>query len=234
MTPAPSPTPLIIPTLVSQDPILLEVQALAQKFDHTIVQGPAWIHVVYETTTENRLPGQNYPPPYYQQEQWYEIDADGWVTHSLTTDRDGNGNILQQSASIGTKGINFTTGDVFENPPYRLSFDFLTRDLDSAFQNNQPVLREEISCDDGSKCLLITIREQYNPPIQNPDQPVAFYGGGLRVWIDVETGQQVKHESYAQMEDGTEQIRYTQRALLVEKMSAPPGEVLKILDRILP
>ena len=234
MTPAPSPTPLIIPTLVSQDPILLEVHALAQKFDYTIVQGPAWIHVVYGTTTENRLPGQTYPPPYYQQEQWYEIDADGWVTHSLTTDRDADGNILQQSASIGTKGINFTTGDVFENPPYLLSFDFLTRDLDSALSREQPVLREEISCDDGSRCLLITIREQYNPPIQNPDQPIAFYGGGLRVWINVETGQQVKHESYSQMEDGTEQIRYTQRALLVEKVSAPPGEVLKILDRILP
>ena len=232
MTPAPSPTPLTIPTLASQDPILLEVHALAQKFDHSITQGPAWIHVVYENTSENIPTGQTYPPPYYKDEQWYEIDEAGWVTRSLTTHYDVNGNILQQSASIGTKGINFTTGDVFENSPYRISFDFLTQDLDSALSREQPVLREETNCEDGSRCLLITIREQYNPPIQNPGQPLAFYGGGLRVWIDVETGQQVKHQSFSQLEDGTEQIRYTQRVLLVERVGAPPDNVLEILESI--
>jgi hypothetical protein len=232
MTPEPSPAPLVTATLTSRDPLLLEIQALAQKFDQSIVQGPAWIHIVYETTTENRTPGQTYPPPYYQDEQWYEIDATGSVTRNLTTHRDAEGNILQQSAFIGTKGINFTVGDVFEIPPYHLSFDFLTRDLDSALQRNQPVLREEASCDDGSNCLLITVMDQYAQPIQNPDQPNAFHGHGLRVWIKAETGQQAKLQSFWVLLDGSEQITYTQRTLSMERVTTPPPDVLDLMDKV--
>jgi DNA-binding CsgD family transcriptional regulator len=232
VSPAPSPTPLSIPTLASQDPLLVEVQTLAQTFDQAIVQGPAWVHILYEYKLENLSPEQTYPPPYYQDEQWYEIDAADWVARNLTTHSNAAGNIIQQSVSVGTKGLNFTTGEAFELSPYRLSFDFLTRDLDSALQRGQPVLREETTCDDGSKCLLITIMDSFLQPIQNPDQPHAFHGHGLRVWIHMETGQQVKIQSLWALEDGTEQINYTQRVLSVEKVTAPPKEVLDIIDKV--
>ena len=232
MTPAPSPTPMAIPTLTSQDPLLLEVQALSQRFDHSIVQGPGWIRVLNEIITEHRVAGQTYPPPYYQDEQWYEIDEAGWVIRNLSTHRDSNGNILQQAASVGTKGINFTSGDVFENSPYRLSFDFLTRDLDSALLNGQPILREDVTCDDGFGCLLITVMDQFAQPIQNPGEPITFYGHGRRIWIHVETGQQVKIQSFSTLPNGTEQVDYTQRALLVEKVLTPPDGILETLDRI--
>ncbi len=229
---ASSPTPPVIPTAASQDPLMLEVQALVQKFDQSIIQGPAWIHVVYENTAKNLPVGQTYPPPYYQDEEWYEIDANGWVLRNLSTHRDSSGNILQQSASIGTKGVNFTTGDSFENSPYRLSLDFLSRDLDSALQRGQSVLREETNCDDGSPCLLVTVLERFSQPIQNPDAPAAFYGHGLRVWINLESGLQVKHQSFWQLQDGEEQVDFTQHVLLVENVITPPKDVLDILARI--
>ena len=232
MTPAPSPTPLIIPALVSQDPILLEVEALSQKFDNTMTQDPTWIHVVNENITERLQPGQTYPPPYYQDEQWYEIDTEGWVIRNITTHRDVDGNILQQSASVGTKSINFTMGETFENSPYRLSFDLLTRDLDNALQRDQSVIREEIICDDGSRCLLITLWEQFAQPIQNPGEPQSFYGIGRRVWINLETGQQLKFQTFWRLADGTEQIELTQSNLLIQKVAAPPSDVLDILERI--
>jgi len=232
MTPAPSPTPLAIPTTVSEDPLLHEVQELFQKFDETFIQGPAWVHVVYENFAENLKAGQTYPPPYYQNEEWYEVDADGWVLRKLSTHRDPSGNVLQQSALIGTKGINFTTGDVFENSPYRLSFDFLSRDLDSALQRAQPVLREETNCDDGSPCLVITIIEQFPQPIQNPGAPAPFYGHGNRVWINLESGLQVKHQSFWLLQDGEKQTNFTQHVLLVENVTTPPDDVLDILTSI--
>ncbi|HET8562639.1 MAG TPA: hypothetical protein VFM35_02080, partial [Candidatus Binatia bacterium] len=211
---------------------LREVQALSQKFDASMVQGPGWVHVLYENTVEQLAPGQNYPPPYYQDEQWYEIDEAGWVTRSLTTHRDAGGNIIQQSLSIGTKGVNFTSGDVFEISPYRLSFDFLIRDLDSALQLGQAVSREETTCDNGSDCLLVTVMDQFARTIENPGEPLVLYGHGLRVWIHVETGQQVKYQRFWILEDGTEQIDFTQRSLLVERVLTAPEEVLRILDSI--
>jgi len=232
MTPAPSPTPLTIPTFTSQDPILLEVHALAQKFDHSITQGPVWIHIVYENTKENLPPGQTYPPPYYRNEQWYEVDEAGWVTRSLTTDYDASGNILQQSARIGTRTINFTTGDVSEYPLYQLSLDFLTQDLDSALQRDQLVLREETTCEDSSSCLLITVLDQIPQSLDNKAGTQSFSARGQHVWVNLETGQQVKYQSFWQLQDGTEMIDLTQRVLLAEKVSAPPDEVLKILDSI--
>lgn len=232
MTPAPSPTPLAISTPESQDPRLLEVQALIQKFNQSVIQGPAWVHVVYENISENPPAGQTYPPAYYQDEEWYEIDVDGWVLRNLSTHRDSNGIVLQQAASVGTKGINLTTGDVFENSPYRLSFDTLTQDMDSALQRAQMVLREETSCDDGSRCLLITVLDKFPQPIQNPGATVAFYGHGLRVWINMESGLQVKNQSFWQLKDGGEQAAFTQRVLLMENAVVPPDEVLDILTSI--
>jgi hypothetical protein len=217
MTPAPTPTPLVIPTFTSQDPLLLEVQSLSEKFDATIVQGPAWVHVISENFADHMEPGQTYPPPYYQDEQWNEIDAEGWVTHNLTTHRDADGNILQQAASAGTKSVNFTTGDSFDLSPYRLSFDLFVQELDYALSHAEPVTREETTCDDGSSCLLITID---NSAI------------GRKVWINMQTGQQVQFQSFLRLADGTEQAQFTQHFILAERVMSPPQEVLDILERV--
>ena len=234
MPPAPSPTPVIAPTLVSQDSILLEVQALAGKFGHSIVQGPAWVHVIHENITENLPANQTYPPPYYKEDAWYEIDQDGWVVRSLTTHLDGNGNVLQQVASVGNKTINFTVGDTSEYPLYQLSFDFLSRDLDSALQRNVPVLREETTCEDGSSCVLITIDEALTPPMKNPDQLISYVGHVTNVWIDLETGRQTKFQTWWRLADGSMLNDHTQRLLLLETGIAPPIEILNTLDRIQP
>jgi hypothetical protein len=217
MTPAPSPTPLAIPSLASQDPLLLEVQALSKKFDGSTVQGPAWVHVMSENTSEHLQPGQTFPPPYYQEEQWFEIDAEGWVMRSLTVHRDGNGNLLQRGASIGTKTFNFTTGETFEISPYRLSFDLFVQDLDYALSHGEPVTREETTCDDSSPCLLVTTS---NPAV------------GRRVWINLQTGQQVQFQTFQRLSDGSEQTQFTQRFILVERIASPPQEVLDILARV--
>jgi hypothetical protein len=179
--------------------------------------------------------GQTYPPPYYQDEQWNAIDAEGWVRRNLTTHRDADGNILQQAASVGTKSVNFTMGETFEISPYRLSFDFFVQDLDFALSHPGPtpqrargdpgsagaggesVTREETSCEDGSACLLITI---INPV------------GGRRVWINMQTGQQVQFQPFQRLADGTEQAQFTQRFVLVERVTSPPQEVLDILERV--
>ena len=47
-----------------------------------------------------------YPPPVYTRENWYEIDADGYVTRMLTTDRDAGGNVIQQGAMVANYSIN--------------------------------------------------------------------------------------------------------------------------------
>ncbi len=233
-TPAPTLTPHITPTFAVSDPLLSEVQALTQKFDASLRQGPAWVHVVSENISENLQAGQQYPPPYYQSDEWYEVDAQGWVTRSLTTHRDADGQILQQGATVGAQAINFTFGDVGggDIAPWQFSLDFITRDLADALQLGHAVMREETTCEDGSPCLLITMWETFAQPVQNPGETKAFTGGGRRMWINLQSGQQVKYQSFWKLENGIERVDFTQRFLLVQKVSTPPQDVLDILTSV--
>ena len=206
------------PIYTSQDPLFLEVQALSQQFDNSITQQAGWVHILSEVITESMQEGQVYPPLYYQDEQWTEIDTEGWVTCSLTTHRDRAGNILQQSISSGTHTINLTTGEAMEFPAYHFSFDWILTDLDYALNHGQTALREDSVCEDASPCLLISTMD----------------GDFIRrIWIDKETGQLVRLRTSQQMLDGTETILFTQNFLSVEQLESPPQDVLALFSSVL-
>ena len=226
--------PFATPTLVNSDPVVLEVQQLAQKFDAPFQQGPGWVHVVNETIS-NPQAGQMYPPPYFRSELWYEIDTKGYVTRNVWLDYNDAGTLIQQAASVGDYSINFTSGDSGFNPGgrYRVSLDFLTQDISHAAQNNARVLREETTCDNGRACLLITRLDSFDKPVQNAGEPQAFSGSGRRVWIDLQSGQQVKWQSFWRLVDGSEKIVSTKNTVLVEKLASPPQEILDILGKVI-
>lgn len=212
------PAEVAAPTFTSQDPLFLEVQSLSQMFNKSITQEAGWVHLLTSTSTETMQEGQVYPPSYYQEEQWFEIDSEGWVIRSLTTQKDRAKNILQQSISAGTHNMNLISGDAMEFPTSHLSLDWILADLDYALNNGQAVLREETTCEDGSPCLLISMSD----------------GASIRrVWINVDTGQQAKIQTSQQMPDGTEKILYTQTFLSVERADNPPQDVLELFSKVL-
>ena len=234
-TPASTLAPLPSPTLATSDPVVLEVQQLAQKFDAPFQQGPGWVHIVKETISTPSA-GQTFPPPYLMNEQWVEVDAEGTILRYLWLDYNVARQLIQQSATVGDYSVNFTTGDSGFNRSgsYRFSVDTLTRDLSQAAQyENTHLTREEIPCDNGRPCLLITGWETFASPVQNPGETLAFTGGGRRVWIDMETGQQVKDQKFRLLEDGSEAVTSTSSYILVEKVDSPPEEILDALDRVI-
>ena len=150
-------------------------------------------------------------------------------------DKDANGNMIQLAATVGDYSVNFTTGDAgFNNSqPYRFSADMLTRDLAQAEQYGVSVTREEITCDDGQPCIVITSVESFSQPSLLAGETQAFIGSGNRVWINLITGQQIQFQSSWRLEDGTNRVESTKRYLLVEKVSLPPQEILDILAKVI-
>lgn len=138
------------------------------------------------------------------------------MTRNLVTYWGEDGNILQQSISVGVHNLNITTGEAIDFPVYRLSLDWLLPDLEYALNNGQAVTREETTCDNGSPCLLITMSVS-----------------GRRVWVNLETGQQVKVQFFQTNPDGTENVRSAHTFLLVERMDAPPQDVLDLFEKVL-
>jgi len=229
----PTLEPYATPTLASSDPLLVEMQTLLQKFDTPLQQGPAWIHILRETNSRV-APGQVFPPAYVRTEQWFEIDAQGYVVRSVSIDRDADGRIIQQAASVGSYAINFTTGDGGFNDvhPYRMSTDELVQYLNQPAPSKGTITRQEAHCDDGRACIVVTMQESFPQPITNPGEDQAFWGAGRRVWVDSQNGQQVKVQSFWLLEDGSELIDFTKNNLIVEKANSPPQEILDILERV--
>jgi hypothetical protein len=211
------------------------MQSLLQKFDAPLQQGPGWVHLLSETTSRPCPTGvQCFPPPFIRTEEWFEIDPDGYVIRSVHMDRDVNGQILQQSASVGNYAINFTTGDGGLNDahPYRLSTDELVQYLNQPSSSNGTITRQDLPCEDSRPCIVVTMQDKFAQPITNPGEDQAFWGAGRRVWVDSQTGQQVKVQSFWLLEDGSELIGFTKNNLLAEKVVSPPQEILDILARV--
>ena len=234
-TAAPDPTAWVYatPTLDPSNSLAMKVRALAQKFAAPFQQGPGWIHWQSEST-HRQSAGRGYPPAYITNEQWIEIDGDGYVVRSLYTDRDKDGSILQQSATIGNYSVNFTTGDAdFNNGGrYRFSSDTLTQSLADAAQANSRITQQESTCEDGSACLVITILTSYPQPMTLSQDEPPLYGSGQRFWINLATGQQVKWENILIQENKSEVVKDTYQTVLLEKVAAPPQDVFTILDRV--
>ncbi len=234
--PTASATPSLYatPTLVSSDPTLLEVQTLTQKFNAPFQQGPGWVHVVRETVTTQKA-GQTFPPAYIKTEQWFELDQKGYITRFVWLDFDEAGTLLQQSATVGNYSVNFTTGDsgFNANISSHFSLDTATQDLNAVIAKGAHFSQEEGTCDNGNPCLVISMSENFEQPVQNPGEPQAFTGSGRRVWIDLATGQQVKNQSFWLLEDGSEKATSTTSYILVEKVATAPQEILNILSRVI-
>ena len=75
--------------------------------------------------------------------------------------------------------------------------------------------------------------DQIPQSLDNTAGSQAFSGRGQRVWIDLETGQQVKYQIFWQLQDGTEMIDFTRRVLLIESVNTPLDEVLQTLDKVI-
>ncbi|OQY90504.1 MAG: hypothetical protein B6D39_08145 [Anaerolineae bacterium UTCFX2] len=230
----PTQPPYATPTLASSDPIVLEVQQLAQQFDAPFQEGPAWIHVVSEGTMNPRA-GQTFPPPYIISEQWIETDANGYVIRSVWLDKDADGNTIQLSATVEDYSVNFTTGDAGFNrgQPYHFSADMLSHDLAQAKQNGNLVTRDETTCAGGQPCIAVTSMESFPEPILIAGETQAFIGAGNTVWINLATGQQIQFQSFWRLEDGTNRVESTERNLILEKVSSPPQEILDILAKVI-
>ncbi len=228
------PTPTA--TIPITDALYLEVKHLSDQFDAPYQQGPGWVHIVTEQHSKV-VEGQLLPPPYYKSDEWYQIDADGYVQRSLYTDytdyTDKN-IILQQVATLGNYSINFTFGggDYNLSEPRRISLDRLNESFLHADADKSEINGEEVDCLDGKRCLIISVKDLLEPPIQPSGYEKAIAATIFKVWINLETGLQYKFESNYLYSDGSEEVRSTRQVLLVEKMENAPEEIVGILDRV--
>lgn len=232
-TSMPTPVPTTGPLPEITDLVILEAVALAERFDSQFQQGSGWIHEVSEKTT-NISEGQTYPPPYLIQDNWFEIDAEGYIIRAVRTDKDEAGNILQQSVTIGDFSMNLTTGEAstYDRPPYRYSADRFTFDLTHNDLTDTTVTREDTLCENGQPCVLFTVIENYPQPIEDTNEGFSYSGFVKQVWMDANTGQQHHTVRLNRLANGEKLLHDIYDILTIEKVDSPPQEILDILDNV--
>jgi hypothetical protein len=109
----------------------------------------------------------------------------------------------------------------------RLNESFLHADEDKS-----EITREEVNCQDGKRCLLISVKNIFEHPLQLSGNEKAIAATIYVVWIDLDTGLQFKFESVYRYNDGSEEVRSSRQVLMVEKVEQVPEEVEGILDRV--
>ncbi|GAB4486225.1 MAG: hypothetical protein OHK0031_10420 [Anaerolineales bacterium] len=230
---ATAPIP-VEPALLSLPAAWQQLSNLATQNDQHWRVGAGWIH--YVTSTETLSNAQGYPPPFIVTEQWLEVDAQGWVLRSVYSDSDQQGNLLQQSLAVGNYGINLTTGEAFTDiAPWQFSADWLTPELQSAVKSGADLVIESAPCPDteNETCWQLTFRESLPAPVQNPGQNVSYQGAGRRIWMRERDGAVIRQQAFWRLEDGSERVDFTQTLLLLEKLAAPPPEVLDLLAKVI-
>ncbi len=232
-------TPMIFPfsetqptrTPASDIPYQAEVRELAQKFEDPLRQGPGWIHVVTERHTDPSA-GQSYPPEFIRSEYWYETDDTGLILNEVSMDYGKDDHLLQRSATKGGYTVNYTAGGsgFFGGFQRSFSLDTLSRELADAQSSDGTVLREEVTCADGGFCLLFTL---LHDALIGIDGQTVFSERGIRIWLDRQSGQQTKWQTFERTLDGSEKVTETTNMILVEKSAQPPQEILELLERII-
>lgn len=226
-TPIPTSARLEYPTVASTNPLVLEVRDLMQKYDAMLQKGPGWVHLVHEYS-KDPIPNV-ITIPYAREESWNEIDENGWVLRSVYVARTEDGTIIGQNASVDGYSVDLMYGKTFYNPnTYQVSIDNVSRRMAETTSSGLPYSREVTTCDDGSPCLLITSLKS----IHNPKEMPLASNSGWRVWINLETGRQMKQEEFHFLEDGSIKVDYTFHYVLIEKVASAPTAILDILKNV--
>jgi len=220
-------------TVEIEDDLYQRVKTLSDQFDAPYQQGPGWVHIITEQLAKVEE-GQVLPPPYLKSDEWYEINADGNIERSLYTEYSDGGTIIQQAATIGNYSVNFSFGGGGYNElsPRKISLDRLYESFQHADEDNSEISGEEIDCQDGKRCLLIKVQNNFEQPMQFSGNEKPIIATSFKVWVDLSTGLQFKFDSVYLYEDGSEEVRTTRQVLQVDKVEQAPAEVVGILDRV--
>lgn len=235
--PTPIPSESVSSEVTSNNPILAESISLLDQGLSPFLSGSGWVHVVTENQTEEDLgenPQGGIIPSHDIMENWYELNEEGYIIRMITLLKTSDSEIIQQAITEGVYSYNFTLNTILKGDGKLRKINFNNEAL-AFFQqmvsNDLPLYRYEMNCEN-KRCLLITPFEsekQLSPELYQ--QIYAFAGLPRQMWIDLETGQPIRHERFGMDAEGNLQLKDSSRLLTLER-AAPPQELLDLFEQV--
>jgi LysM repeat protein len=212
-------------------PIWKETVDLLNGWQASLLSGPGWVHLTnrqIDNNGTNQLFGGRAE---ILSEDWYQLDAQGFVTTMAHQDRGTDGAILQQSYTRDGRTVNLTFGtDHPADPAFRLNLASGYSDgLLRALKMGIPVDRSQTTLD-GKPAIVLSWKETYATPLD-------MEGGRMvaastrRIILDRESGAPLAWELYETNPDGEERMVWKTVYEVAARVQTLPQEVQDLLEQ---
>jgi hypothetical protein len=212
-------------------PIWKETVDLLNGWQASLMSGPGWIHLTnrqIDNNGTNQLFGGRTE---ILSEDWYQLDAQGFVTTMAHQDRGTDGTILQQSYTRDGRTVNLTFGtDHPVDPAFRLNLAVGYSDgLLRAYKSGIPVDRSQTTLD-GKPAIAFSWKEDYVTPL-NMEGGRMVAASTRRITLDGESGAPLAWELYETNPDGEEHLVWRTVNEVAERVQSLPQEVQDLLGQ---
>jgi LysM repeat protein len=212
-------------------PIWKETVDLLNGWQASLLSGPGWVHLTnrqIDNNGTNQLFGGRTE---ILSEDWYQLDAQGFVTTMAHQDRGIDGAILQQSYTRDGRTVNLTFGtDHPADPAFRLNLASGYSDgLLRAFKSGIPVDRSQTTLD-GKPAIAFSWKEDYVTPL-NMEGGRVVAASTRRMILDRESGAPLAWELYETNPDGEERLVWRTIYEVAERVQTLPQEVQDLLEQ---
>ncbi len=193
-TPAPTRMAPPAPTLVPDQPLLEEFQAL--RASAQVPGGPGWVHQVMQveqaepvgTLDTGDLPEQ---PLLYRTDAWFLLDQEGYIRTTIYLRKTLDGRLLGADIDSGLYHFSLPEGrggigqDLYVAKP---SYDWDQRSYFNSVVSGGGTLRQENGAVDGKSCQLYIGTVPYDPPMVFSNEPLPVQAMIHSACIDPENG----------------------------------------------
>jgi hypothetical protein len=230
----------VVPTLASaasHEAIAEEIKLLNDKWAARFLQNANWIHFVtkHDRTKDQigPLPNGQPIPMDYIMESWWQLNEQRLVVAGVSLMRNETGDVVQVSTFRDGMWRNLTFPDqppTFGEPfaPI-LDFGLYDEVLRSKAWGSQVSRSETIAANSQDHWITFVIHTLSAEPRTIAGYAKAVIGGQWRAAFDPESGQLLWFERVTLMADGEQRVTEHVEFMTLERVSAPPQEVLEFL-----
>jgi hypothetical protein len=210
-------------------PQLQEVHDLLTRWQAPLRETPGWVHrltQVHDESSNNLYAGLKD----YTRDEWFRIDARGYVSALATNVLAPDGRILQQSYSIEGKSVNLTFGGSGSFQPFYFDLGAnLEKDLLNELRAGKPIDRSEELLD-GKPVWVFNFGEAYQEPVLIENEVLAS-DIFRREMLDPESGALLLSANVLITPAAQEQVRKRWTYESVERVDQPPEQVLEMFGQ---
>jgi len=210
-----------------------EITSLISRWTQPLIYGSGWLHVKERVDQDDlelgSLPNGELIPQDYFSESWYLLDSSGVVVAGFSVISDLEGREVQKSLFEEGAWRNLTFDFKSPEESFTPSLDHgVSRDIASTGSFGITSFDSREATASGRTVLEVTTLEEFQPSTRFEGFPSEVSAVLKRAIFDRETGALLTYETVLRTVDGQDKVVSRTAVLVVERVDAPPDQLISL------